>query len=165
LEKKLILITGIPGTGKTEIGDYFQSEHGYMHVDYEKLPGGDKGLRDLFTMADGFISPLLKEERDVIVTWGFPPERGETVVMKFKESGFRLFWFDGNRPAALREFLNREKDNPEKMKKELAFYYQMFNILNNNIIKKIDPCIINTFNDRGEFKGKNQIYSEIVNYL
>ena len=36
----LILITGIPGSGKTTIGNYLRDERGYLHVDVEALIQG-----------------------------------------------------------------------------------------------------------------------------
>jgi hypothetical protein len=44
-----------------------------------------------------------------VVTWGFVPDHqtSESIVLQFRAAGFMLIWFDGNRPAALREFIKR----------------------------------------------------------
>ncbi len=159
MEKKRILITGIPGTGKSAIGDYFQREYGYKHVDCEDLPGGNEELKVLIERPDEFIRSLLIEKRNVVVTWGFPPEHGEGAVIKFKESGFKLFWLDGDRSVALRVFIERGGIE------EIAFYMQMYRIINFDIIRKIQPVIINPFDKEGKFKPMDRISKEITSYL
>jgi hypothetical protein len=60
--------------------------------------------------------------------------------------GFKLLWFDGNRPAALREFLKRG-DVPE-----ICFYIQMCKIEHCRIVQQIKPSIVNPFDELGRFK-------------
>ena len=35
-----LLITGVPGTGKTTVGDYLASEYGFVHLDFERGSAG-----------------------------------------------------------------------------------------------------------------------------
>lgn len=34
-DRKLLLITGVPATGKTTIGDFLQDKLGFKHIDFE----------------------------------------------------------------------------------------------------------------------------------
>ena len=72
-----------------------------------------------------------------------------------KQIGFKLLWFDGNRPAALWEFLKRG-DPPE-----IYFYIQMYKIEHSKIIDRINPSVINTFDELGQFKTAEKLLEEI----
>ena len=91
-----------------------------------------------------------------MATWGFLPIEQGGIVKLFKQKGFKVFWFDGNRPAALREFLKRGTVQ------EHLFYLQMLRIATSSIIDKIEPVIINTFDEHGDFKQPDEIVGKII---
>lgn len=92
-QRELLLITGIPGTGKTWYGDKFASEFGFVHYDLE-----DQRTLSRFATFGDLISELLSLNRSVVVTWGFNPEDPPSIelIRQFRDAGFRLIWFDGN---------------------------------------------------------------------
>src|SRR6185312_11350769 len=103
-QRDLLLITGIPGTGKTSYGNKFASEFGFVHIDLED----QQTLTALAYDPAQFISQLTGQQRSVVVTWGFVPDEVQTgIVLQFRSVGFKWIWFDGNRPAAVREFRKR----------------------------------------------------------
>jgi hypothetical protein len=61
-ERDLLLITGIPGTGKTTYGDKFAQEFGFLHRDLED----PQTLNRFFTNPSQFIDELLNEKKK---TW------------------------------------------------------------------------------------------------
>jgi hypothetical protein len=94
-----------------------------------------------------------------VVTWGFVPDNQPSVelVLRFKNSGFKLLWFDGNRQAALRAFQGRAKS---KSSSEAEFYWrmhefylQMYRVETTNIIDTIKPTVIDPFDAQGNFKA------------
>lgn len=93
----LLIIAGIPGTGKSTFAAWLSESHGYAHqdVDWKGLPS---------------IAMLAKPR--VVVDWGFPAnEPGLTnaldCIQGWIQSGAQLWWFDGDRDAALHNFLKR----------------------------------------------------------
>lgn len=140
--KQNILITGIPGTGKTWMGDYMAQHHNFTHSDIEAT-----GMTNLDQI-----------EGDIVLTWGFVPDDSGSInlITEFIGKGFKLIWFDGNRPAALREFIKRGTV-PEEL-----FYLQMFRIEQSKIIEKLSPKLVNTFDDQGMFKQPDVILKEIL---
>ncbi len=92
--RDLFLITGIPGTGKTELGNNLVKDFGFVHHDLEDA----NTLNRLFANPTQFIADIVSQDRDSVVTWGFNPEHQPSVssVLQFKTSGFKLLWFDGN---------------------------------------------------------------------
>jgi hypothetical protein len=136
-KRDLLLITGIPGTGKTTFGVALLRDFGFRHYDLEE----QQTLDSLLVNPSGFIGAILRENKNTIVTWGFNPEHQPSVsaVGEFRKLGFKLIWFDGNRPAALREFIKRGTVP------EVFFYLQMYRIEASKVVETIksvivDPC-------------------------
>ncbi len=144
-----LLITGIPGTGKTTIGNYLQSAHGYEHFDIEDVlkKHGATGL----TMTDDFIK---KPGDKKVITWGFIPKTDDALVKKLQDLEYKMVWFDGNRDAARREFLKRGDVS------ETLFDIQMGKI-NKFSLEGFNPVILNTFDENGVFLKKEIIVEAI----
>ena len=135
-----ILITGIPGTGKTTLGEHLSRHHGFTHVDLEEEHRADKLVRDV----DGFVQRLEATHKKLVFTWGFPPSlKTIEVVLRLKELGYRLIWLDGNRDAA-RSTFHRRGDVSESL-----FYRQIQNIEDYGVIEKIGATVVNVFDDTG----------------
>lgn len=138
--RKLILITGIPATGKTTVGNLLRDKYGYKHIDFED----GISLRRFVTEQEQFVNTELSLG-NIVITWGFVPDEGQIGLVKYLENyGFRLIWFDGNRLAAFREYLKAGRP-------ESPFYLQMFRIEDSKVIERLNPLIINTFDGNGEF--------------
>jgi adenylate kinase family enzyme len=149
----LLLIAGIPGAGKTWYGDKFAEEFEFVHYDLE-----DRQTLDRFAAnATQFIADAVGQDRSVVVTWGFVPDNHPCVsaVLQFRSAGFKLIWFDGARPAALREFQKRGTVSEE------LFYLQMFRIENSRIIDQLRATIVNPFDSNGQFKSAADLLEEI----
>ena len=152
-ERDLLLITGVPGTGKTTYGDNFAKEFGFLHHDLED----NQTLNRFNANPAQFIGELLNEKKNVVVTWGFGPdcERSVFLVQQLTDAGFKWIWFDGNRPAALREFQKRATVS------EHDLHVQMHRIEQSRIVERLKPTVINSFDDRGQFKPTKQLLAEI----
>jgi adenylate kinase family enzyme len=152
-ERDLLLITGIPGTGKTTYGDNFAKEFGFLHHDLEDI----QTLNRFNTNPAQFIGELLNEKKHLVVTWGFGPDcdRSVFLVQQLRDAGFKWIWFDGNRPAALREFQKRATVS------ERDLHVQMNRIEQSRIVERLKPTVINSFDDRGQFKPTKQLLAEI----
>jgi len=151
-QRDLLLITGVPGTGKTWFGDKFAINFGFVHYDLEE----QQTLNRLAANPAQFIAEIITRNENVVVTWGFlPDETQSAIVPQFRNSGFKLIWLDGNRPAALREFQKRNTV-PEEL-----FYLQMYRIENSRIVAHLRPFIINPFDAQGQFKPPSELLNEI----
>ena len=160
-ERDLLLITGIPGTGKTCFAEKFAKEFGFLHHDLEDQQA--QTLNRFNANPSQFIGELLNEKKDVVVTWGFGPdcERSVFLVQQLRSAGFKWIWFDGNRPAALREFQKRAAAQGRATAQEIDFYRQMYRIENSRIVERLKPTVINSFDDRGQFKPTKELLAEI----
>jgi hypothetical protein len=113
MERQLLLIAGIPATGKSYFCRWLTREHGFIHVDVDSPTSPEArhilavlkvcwGARTI-TAATATLGTL---EPRVVVDWGFPPEQ-LPLVQRLKDAGTRLWWFDGDRDRARAEFVRR----------------------------------------------------------
>jgi hypothetical protein len=119
-----IVLSGIPGTGKSTYSGWLQREHGFTHFDLDRQ--------------GGLPSAQVLERRPLVIDWGFPAnEPGLSswlaLIGTWKSDGAKLWWFDGDRDAALASFLKRKTVSKE------AWDIQLHGIMTN--WKKIEPAI------------------------
>jgi len=109
----ILLISGVPASGKSYFCEWLERAESFLHFDVEKdgrlEQGGLKPLWDrCFTM--GSPDPLVKALRalgsPVVLNWGFPPE-WLSVVAALKRDGVNIWWFDADHAAARRAFIKR----------------------------------------------------------
>jgi hypothetical protein len=151
-QRDLLLITGIPGTGKTWFGDKFAEEFGFVHYDIED----QQTLQRFAANPVQFIADAVRQDRSVVVAWGFVPDQTQTtLVLQFRNAGFKVIWFDGDRPSALRAFQKRGTVSEE------LFYLQMFRIENSKIGEKLRPTIINSFDNDERFRTTAELLEKI----
>jgi hypothetical protein len=153
LHRDLLLITGIPGTGKTWYGDKFAEEFGFVHYDLED----QQTLNRFASNPAQFIADAVGQKGNVVVTWGFVPDNQPSIeaVLQFRNCGFKLIWFDGDRPSALRQFQKRGTVSEE------LFYLQMFRIEDSKIVEQLRPMIVSPFDESGQFKTVEELLEEI----
>lgn len=151
MNKKLWLITGVPGTGKTSIGNWLGSNYDFQHFDFEN----PAHFQD-FVVNGQFIIPSKFNKNNVVITWGFVPDHGGiSIVSLLKQNGFKMYWFDGNRIASLKAFLNRGGFSEE------IYYLQMHRIENSKVVDVLNPILINPFNSDYSFKNSEDIVREL----
>jgi hypothetical protein len=150
--RDLFLITGIPGTGKTTYGNELARQFGFAHHDLEE----QNTLNRLAANPMQFINDITKASGNAVVTWGFLPEQSQvSIVLQFKSGSFKLIWFDGNRPAALKVFQQRRTVSEE------LFYLQMYRIEASKVVEAIKPVIIDPFDAQRNFKSTAMLLDEM----
>ena len=151
-----ILLTGVPGTGKTTTGEFLASEHNFYHQDmeineYEPIRKAKVNIPD-------FLEKL-RTHQNIVVTWGFGPFTDRPVITSLIEDGYQIFWLDGDRIASFTNFMHREKHNDQM---EYMYYLQMMNIVSSNIIELLKPVLINPFLENGKFRSISEVTNEIL---
>ncbi|MBN8675426.1 MAG: hypothetical protein J0L56_14950 [Chitinophagales bacterium] len=147
-----ILLTGIPGTGKTTIGDYLRDTKEYLHINME-----DQTVTSQILNIYQFVDELANNDKNIVVTWGFVPNESQTdIVLYFRNRGFSLIWLDGNREAARAAF-NKRGDVSEEL-----FELQLKRINEFDVIQKILPTTYNSFKNDSSFKDISVISKELL---
>jgi len=104
-------VCGIPGFLKTIYSNWLAQQKGFNHLDFDELLSGRGSPRQLEligllkTSPKGFVHKLSRRGRTVI-DWGFPPVN-IALVRALQERGISVWWFDGDREAALQSFTAR----------------------------------------------------------
>lgn len=157
----ILFIAGIPGTGKTSIGNYLKEQHNFTHINMEDPPKDWPG--DLEQQATKLRECCEKvtPDKKLVITWGFLPDHANvlSVVKTILEYQPLFIWFDGNRPAARREFVKRGTVQ------ENLFNLQITRIDNTQIIRQLSPTLFNTFNADGIFLDKSFTVEALINRM
>lgn len=150
-----LLVTGIPGTGKTTIGRYLASRYGFTHVDVEADSFSVR--RELEEDADSYLGKL-EYLADVVLSWGFGPYTDRPAFDKVQAAGYKVIWMDGDHVIALRNFLVREDYSPYR---EADYYGQMQLILSTEIGYRAGFIRVDPFDAEG-FRPLEDIAAEIM---
>lgn len=115
---KLILLSGWPGAGKTEFGQWLKAERGFVHVETDAQPSWVRVLsaQDLGA-AISARDQLRQLGPNVVVEWGFVVSKLAS-VQRLRSAGFDCWWFDGDHKAAREGFIRRR----ERLSPDLAGY-------------------------------------------
>jgi hypothetical protein len=118
----IILISGLPGTGKTFIGDHLADHNGFRHLDLESRDG--QALIDLLQQQrfDDFVREVAPNGEDVVLTFGYPPEL-LPVIEQLGIRGIKPIWLDA--PI----LFSRRNWRPEPRQDPRSYGFQMAKII------------------------------------
>jgi shikimate kinase len=151
-----ILLSGVPGTGKSTVATYMEEKLGFFHIDMEQ---DDFAPRHEFAQNhEAFLRKIATHE-NVIISWGFSPFQDRAAIEYLQQAGYILLWLDGDRVASFREFMKRENSDPIK---ESLYYGQMQMIVVTSIVEMLKPHIVNPFSENGAFRPVEHIAGDII---
>lgn len=163
---KIILLCGMPASGKSTFGKYLQDKHGYTYISMEDNVWPDKKMQSLwndvfepksqYRKVEMFIRYLQEYYENVVLDWGFPMTQIRLVQL-LKRHGCEIIWFSCSVPIARERYIKRKDGRLIS-----DFDTQIKNIEENNdvLIKELDPKVIDVLNKDKTEKTIKQIYSE-----
>ena len=118
----IILLSGMPATGKSTFARHLEREHGFAHYDLECYPRGwphpeMKGTWDADRSA--FVGQVREYHDRVVLDWGFPVSC-VLWVEELRRCRAQLVWFDGDVAVARRVFDERGGIAIEHFEKQVA---------------------------------------------
>ncbi len=109
-ERQFILLSGIPGSGKTSLGNYLSKEHGFYF--FETDSNWLEFTRELCLGVDNFIARWLNRHDHMCLEWGFETSL-LPYVLSFKNQGASIFWFTCDKQIARSNYLKAHPDDPK----------------------------------------------------
>jgi hypothetical protein len=151
-----ILLTGVPGTGKTTLGERLAQGWGLAHLDMEQ----DGFVRVVeFRRAPARFVKELRVSGPGVVSWGFGPRTDLVLVKRLVNAGYQPIWLDGNRVASLRAFLAREGSGGEM---ERIYYEQMAAVMGSGVVEELGAVVVNPFDARGRWRSRDAVAREVL---
>jgi hypothetical protein len=147
--EQILLISGVPASGKSHFCRWLESTKGVLHFDVEKDGRVEKyGLQKVWLgcITGGTAKPLVESLHKVgppiVWDWGFPPEAIRIVEM-LKSEGVQIWWFDADYTAARVAFIKRGDVPVEcldrQMPKIVAAQRKIESLFRPNIITTLGP--------------------------
>jgi hypothetical protein len=162
MSKPILLLSGIPGSGKSSYGRWLVGNKGYIHLDFDQGDIEKHGLAKLFGefasgRSDQFIAALLKKDAPICLDWGFPPSC-LPIVQRLADAGVDAWWFEAEAQLAKKHFLHRGTVS------EAAFNEQMTNIdaSRGAIMKVFGQHIVHALKPDGTHVSCEEIYAQMV---
>lgn len=158
--QELLLLTGIPGAGKTTAGLTLASRHGFVHMDAEEYAQSRSAstIQEWVAIWEAFAQQVdreVRQGRDVVVTWGFMPGVDNLTVRLLQSRGFKMIWFDGNREAARREFLRRKTVSADELAAQMGRIADLD-------LASFGPTEYNSFGIDGNFLPRETIADQLL---
>jgi hypothetical protein len=144
-----ILLTGLPATGKTYLGQYLSNHKGYMHFNVEDPAHGQNYIR----LLHDFVA---RPGEDKVVTWGFYPGQADPHIRHLQSKGYRLFWLDAPRPLIRKHFERRGKVSLDLLDKQLCRIDAM------DLWSFRPAAIVDPYGLDGEFLDSEELVARIL---
>jgi hypothetical protein len=151
---RFLLLTGVPGTGKTTLGNYLRESQRFRHLDFEDMQTLGRYLGDGLDGLSRRVEKLRQGRRDVVITWGFLPDPQLPYVLELRRLGFDWVWLDGDRDAARRVFLERGTVSEELLDAQLTRISTLD-------FDALAPTTVNPFDDTGNFRPLEEIAADL----
>ena len=106
--RRLLLITGTPGTGKRPLAGYLETQRDFVHVDLDSRETRTRLLRSGENELRSELATVTASNPKVVVTWTFTSETQLAYVEVMRSLGFEWIWMDSDRGAAFDALIARD---------------------------------------------------------
>lgn len=161
INRKYLLISGIPASGKTTFCRHLAKEYGFKHFDMENYPNGwpISTVKCIWDNSRQEFVKRLKEQHKlsrVVIDWGFPPNFMQW-VLELQLAGMQIIWFDADLASAREKYLSRPSSDVS------LFDAQIERIKRSKLPEGLDAILIKTLSAAGRFRSFEYITKKIFN--
>lgn len=159
----IVLICGIPASGKSDFGKYLRDKHNYTYISVEDKEWSDKKMQALweevftekrqYDKVEKFVCYLYDNYENVALDWGFPMDQIRIPEL-LKRQWCEVIWFSTSISLAKKRFVKNNKNS--------ATYFdtlvKSIEESNEKIMKDLKPKIIDVLKEDRSRKTDNEIY-------
>ena len=159
-----LLISGLPGAGKSTFCAWLAHERGFVHVETDVLFGRDLAVNALAAPDPAAVAAaateLMGRGPSVVLEWGFRPSLLPQVEATIS-AGFDPWWLGGSEAAARRSYGQRTHRDPGAMR---AFEVQVAAIRDawDGIARVFDGRILTVIELGPSYMSPDEIYGTIT---
>lgn len=114
---RVLILWGVPGTGKSTFAKCLGKEHGYVHIDTDAGGEGEtKAAKAWRAVLNGtgtpeqFVKIASYNPQPVVTEYGmFANDQGIALLGRLRDAGAEAWWFDGDRQAAFKAWQDENK--------------------------------------------------------
>jgi hypothetical protein len=105
--RTVLLLAGLPATGKSEFGRYLAQAHGFAHFDLENGGWPSAVAHEVWNQSRSEFVALIRNLHDrVALDWGFPPAY-LSWAHELSACSVKPIWFGGDRAQVRANYTNR----------------------------------------------------------
>ncbi|MGH7202829.1 MAG: hypothetical protein ACREHC_00100 [Candidatus Levyibacteriota bacterium] len=167
---KIVLLSGIPATGKTNFGKYLQDKHNFTYIPVESNDWADKKMQALwnhifeakrdYNGVEKFICYLHDNYENVVLDWGFPMTQIRVAEL-LKRQWCEIVWFSCKVSVARQRFIIKNKNSATYFDNKIKSIEEN----NDKIIKSLNPKIIDVLKEKKTGKIVEEIYSDFSGFF
>jgi len=114
---RVLILWGVPGTGKSTYAKHLVKHHGYVHIDTDVGGAGEskaaKAWRAVLNgqgTSEDFVKIASYNPEPVVMEYGmFANPQGRELLRRLRDAGAEPWWFDGDRVAAFKVWQEENK--------------------------------------------------------
>ena len=153
---RIILVSGIPGTGKSSFCRYLARQYLFAHYDMEhREDWPHKELHPIWEASrPQFVAELKQRHEATALDWGFPPHC-LGLVEELLDAGVFAVWFTGDLALARQAFISRGTIPEEPFDKQVQ------RISDAGLPGSLNARVVQVFTPEGAFKSPEVIYRSL----
>ena len=148
----LILLTGLPATGKSTYCKHLHDGFGFHAINTDERP---EVIAEAMNFSAGFVERYCQEHDRVVIEWGFALHLLQ-FVLELRSQGAKLVWFEGDATLCRQRYLSRVSGDPVRMD---AFETQI-TLIRQARLPTSDFQIVEVFRN-GKFRSYGELDAEV----
>ena len=163
MKPTLLLLTGIPGVGKTTLGQELAIKHSFKHYDREQFKSWTLIEQVLFKYSLPLFTMLATVRfRRIVISWGFSVQNDQSAIQKLIDLGYSMVWIDGDRQVAYQNYLIRDQKSGQDIILSRQRHQRQLSQINQLDLNIFRHQKLNPFKSDGSFYTPASLIKKVI---